>query len=324
MQKKLFSLLIGIIFLSSCSHTQITPEPEEKNEQEDVAAVKQTRNIKEEKMASFKETINLEDESFELDSWNYDNFDSMEKVINEVINQYGFSKKNLGIAYYNLVSGESYYLNENKAIHAASTNKVSTCVLISNLIKQHKLNWTTHIQANPSHFEEGAGDITNHPLKSSYTVDDLVYNALVYSDNTAWNILIDYYSKHVGDYWTAIIQQSKLKNPPESLKSHLNYATPRMLQNYLYQVATEDQHQRILNYLFLSEPNERFKLFVKNGMATKYGQYGPGYHDIGIYYDGKRPAYILVLMTRDIGTVDLFMGELNLRVNQYYRYQLSH
>ena len=56
-------------------------------------------------------------------------------------------------------------------------------------------------------------------------------------------------------------------------------------------------------------------------MATKYGQYNNVYHDTGIYYENGQPVYTLVLMTIDVGMVDTFMGELNLRINEWYHYQ---
>ncbi|MCR8969441.1 serine hydrolase [Facklamia sp. 7083-14-GEN3] len=254
-------------------------------------------------------------------SLNYDQYTSIQEVIKDLIDEYGFDSSKLGIAYQNFVNEESYYLNENEARHAASTNKVGTSVLYLDLIEAGVLNWDSQLPATENDIEEGDGRITNSPLRSSYSLEELISNLLVYSDNTAWNILIDYYYKNYGDYRNDLIELSGVNNKPKDLTQKMNYATPNMLIGYLNKIAVDDSYKPIINYMLIAQEGQRFKLYVDDGMATKYGQYGNGYHDTGIYFEDGKPVYSLVLMTNDLGTIDNFMGDLNLRVNEWYHYQ---
>ncbi|MGF3113585.1 serine hydrolase [Facklamia sp. P9177] len=256
--------------------------------------------------------------SFSLD---YDQYDSVQEIIEDLIDEYGFDSSKLGIAYQNFVSEESYYLNENEARHAASTNKVGTSVLYLDLIEAGVLSWDSQLPASEKDLEEGDGRITNNPLRSYYSLEELISNLLVYSDNTAWNILIDYYYENYGDYRNDLIELSGINNKPIALTQNMNYATPNMLIGYLNKIAFDDSYQPIINYMLIAQKGQRFKLYVDKGMATKYGQYGNGYHDTGIYFEDGKPIYSLVLMTNDLGTLDNFMGDLNLRVNEWYHYQ---
>ncbi|MGX7109268.1 serine hydrolase [Facklamia miroungae] len=266
-----------------------------------------------------EDTDNLEtNTSFSID---YGQYNSVEEVIEDLIDEYGFDSSNLGIAYQNFVTEESYFLNENKARHAASTNKVGTSVLYLDLIEMGALDWDSQLPSTSQDFEEGGGKITNSPPRSSYSLKELISNLLVFSDNTAWNILINYYNNNYGDYRNDLIELSGISNKPTALTHNMNFATPNMLIGYLNRIAREDKYQPIIDYMSIAQEGQRFKLYVDKGMATKYGQYGNGYHDTGIYFENGKPIYSLVLMTNDIGTVDSFMGELNLRINEWYHYQ---
>lgn len=45
-------------------------------------------------------------------------------------------------------------------------------------------------------------------------------------------------------------------------------------------------------------------------------------NDAGIYYEDGQPIYALVVFTQDVDSADLFLEEINLRVNEWARSQL--
>lgn len=253
----------------------------------------------------------------------YSQYQNVEEVIEALITEYQFPESNLGIAYQNYKTKESYFLNADTALHAASTNKVGTAVLFVDQIEAGQLDWNSQLPASEDLIEAGGGNITNNPLQASYSLEDLISNLLIYSDNTAWNILIQYYSNHFGDYQADLIRQSGIQVQPPALSSQMNFATPNMLLGYLHQIAKDDRYQKLVGFMSQAQEGQRFKLYVPEGMATKYGQYGYGYHDMGIYFEDGQPIYSLVLMSYDLGMIDSFMGELNLCINQWYHYQVE-
>ena len=52
-------------------------------------------------------------------------------------------------------------------------------------------------------------------------------------------------------------------------------------------------------------------------MATKYGRYENMLNDSGIFYQDDEPIYSLVVMVSDDLYADMFIAELNLRVNEW-------
>lgn len=254
----------------------------------------------------------------------YSEYDNVDQVIDGLIKEFGFEEFRVGIAYNNLATDESYYLNENMARHAASTNKLGTAVLFVDLIEAGDLTWKSSLPASAANIEEGNGMITNNPPQASYTLEDLMMNLIVYSDNTAWNIMTTYYYNNIGDYREALIQKSGIKNIPPALLENHNYATPKMLENYLKMIAQKPKYKKIVGFMKEAQEGLRFKLYVDQGMATKYGQYDDGYHDTGIYFENGKPIYTLALMTYGLGSIDEFMGQLNLRINEWYHYQKEH
>lgn len=262
-------------------------------------------------------------DSADVSGIDYSQYESVDQVIEDLIVEYGFDRSQLGIVFSNLITGETYQLNPDQASHAASTNKVGTSVMYVDLINQGLLEWDTMLPFSESYVEEGGGEITNNPFQSSYSVEDLLYNSLVFSDNTAWNMLINYYYENFGNFQVDLVKLGEIDEIPEALYN-INYATPWMLNQILIKVATEPQYQPLVQYMTQAQPGQRFRLYVDEGMATKYGMYDTGYHDTGIYFDSNgQPIYTLVLMSLDLGMIDLFMGDLNLRVYEWTSYNLS-
>lgn len=262
-------------------------------------------------------------DSADVSGIDYSHYESVDQVIEDLIVEYGFDRSQLGIVFSNLITGETYQLNPDQASHAASTNKVGTSVMYVDLINQGLLEWDTMLPFSESYVEEGGGEITNNPFQSSYSVEDLLYNSLVFSDNTAWNMLINYYYENFGNFQADLVKLGEIDEIPEALHN-INYATPWMLNQILIKVATEPQYQPLVQYMTQAQPGQRFRLYVDEGMATKYGMYDTGYHDTGIYFDSNgQPIYTLVLMSQDLGMIDLFMGDLNLRVYEWTSYNLS-
>lgn len=265
--------------------------------------------------------LSLIDEGVPLEPLDYSQFHGVDQVIEQIINDFGYDDENIGIIYRNLLTDESYFLNEEMPMFGASTNKVGTCLLIVDLIIQGYLTWDTYLPAYQSLYEEGDGNITNSPMKDWYTVEDLVYNMLVFSDNTAWNILAVYYINHYGNHQEGLIRVSGIQDVSNPLYQ-ANYACPAMLDGYLQKIIHSPQsYQKLIDYMHLSEPGLRFKQYIPQGMASKYGQYEDAYHDMGIYYEEGTPLYSLVLMSKNYSVSDEFMATLNYRLKAWTKYQ---
>ena len=160
--------------------------------------------------------------------------EALQDVLLAVMEEYDVTPDQVAISYYNFQQKETYALNEDWVMNAASTTKVATAMLFSDLIWQGVLDWDSELSYSDSYYEEGEGAVTNSEKKAAYTIEELVYEMLTYSDNTATNMLALYYMDNIGDYWYDVTQMSGLDvTDPEVMEG--NFATADIMAHTLIQ-----------------------------------------------------------------------------------------
>lgn len=241
---------------------------------------------------------------------------NIEDVLMTVMEEYGVKSDQVAISYYHLHQEDEYQLNEERMMNAASTTKVATAMLFSDLIWQGVLDWDSQLPYSDSYYEEGEGAVTNSEKKASYTIEELVYEMLTYSDNTATNVLALYYMDNMGDYWYDMTQMSGLDvTNPEVMEG--NFTTANIMAHTLMQAVENERYATIVEIMRDAQADFRLKQFVSNDMAAKYGSFGPYQHDIGIYFEGETPVYVVAVFTENVANVDEFIGQLNLRLLEW-------
>lgn len=246
----------------------------------------------------------------------------LQDIVMRTIQEFQLDSSAISIAYTDLITGDEFFLNEQVSMHAASTTKVATAVLFVDLIEQGELEWDSELPYSDAYYEDGAGDITNDPKRASYPVKELIYQMLHYSDNTAWNILLQYYYGNFGDFQQSLLDLGHI-SPIDDDLFIVNHADAELLNNILLHVATHEKYRPITDIMLESQEGMLLKSQTPKGMATKYGQYDDIYHDTGIYFDGDTPQYTIVVMTHDLylineGIADDFMGTLNIRIKEWH------
>ena len=242
--------------------------------------------------------------------------EALEDILLAVMDEYGVTPDQIAISYYNFQEKETYALNEDWVMNAASTTKVATAMLFSDLIWQGVLDWDSELPYSDSYYEEGEGAVTNSEKRATYTIEELVYEMLTYSDNTATNVLALYYMDTIGDYWYDVTQVSGLDvTDPEVTEG--NFATTDIMAHTLIQAVENERYATIIGIMREAQADFRLKQFVSNDMAAKYGSFGPYQHDIGIYFEGETPVYVIAVFTENVMNVDEFIGQLNLRLLEW-------
>lgn len=249
---------------------------------------------------------------------------SVPEIIEQTLAEFGVSHEQVAIAYYDFHSDEHYYLNEHRLMDAASTSKVAIAALFLDLISSGELSRETAVPYYDHFFEDGHGAITESEKKDSYQIDELLYEMLINSDNTATNILADFYIDHYSgsfyNYRHDILAFSGLTDLPADAYE-TNSATAYMLEQTLLTLADNDDYVYIFETLLNAQDGERLKTYVTDGMAAKLGTSSDEYykHDTLIHYnDDGTPLYSLVVMTSNLEEVDEFLGTMNLRLYQAY------
>lgn len=245
----------------------------------------------------------------------YSDYASLEDVVYDLLADYGLDASQVGIAYTNLQTEEALYINEDEQMIVASMYKAPMVAMYIDLINQGYLSWDSELPYSEEYFQDGAGDITAEPKRAYYTLDELAYQAIVYSDNTASLILYYYYVNNFGSFRTGLMDFVGYYDVPE-IFYYDNYGSAYMMNLSLQKIATDDTYQVVSDLMMETSPKQLFSLFV-NDMATKYGRYENMLNDSGIFYSEGQPVYTLVVMVRDNVDTDMFIAELNLRVNEW-------
>ncbi len=215
-------------------------------------------------------------------------------------------------------------MNENNFQTAASTIKLPLSVIYVDAIDEGTIDWDTEVTYTYADYEEGDGTITaavaSGTGQAAYTIEDLIANALMHSDNTATNMLIRYYNELYGSgaYKTSIANGVDVSIDDAFYSD--NVASAELLSAYYDLLATDDTYQALVDYLLDASPDRLFTTYVNSSlMANKYGNYGTALNDGGIYYENDQAQYSLVVLTDGLSDGTSFLENLNLRVNQYYR-----
>ena len=251
-------------------------------------------------------------------------YDSMADVIEDTMVEFGVDESQISLEFINYQTGESYTVNENNFQTAASTIKLPLSVIYVDAIDEGTIDWDTEVTYTYADYEEGDGTITaavaSGTGQAAYTIEDLIANALMHSDNTATNMLIRYYNELYGSgaYKTSIANGVDVAIDDAFYSD--NVASAELLSAYYDLLATDDTYQALVDYLLDASPDRLFTTYVNSSlMANKYGNYGTALNDGGIYYENDQAQYSLVVLTDGLSDGTSFLENLNLRVNQYYR-----
>lgn len=249
---------------------------------------------------------------------------SIDELIKATMAEFGVDESQVSLQYTNFKTDESYTINESTFQTAASTIKLPLAVMYVDAIEEGYVDWDTEITYTYADYEEGDGTITaavgSGTGQAAYTIEELMADSLMHSDNTATNMLIRYYNEVYGSgaFKTNVANSVDVTIDDEFYDN--NVISAELLFAYYNLLATDDTYQPIVDYLLNNSPDRLFTTYVNSSlMANKYGNYGTALNDGGIYYENDEAQYSLVALTDGLTEGTGFLENLNLRVNQYYR-----
>lgn len=237
---------------------------------------------------------------------------TIEEVINDVFIETGADPALISISYYNYLDGSTYQLNDYQPRIAASIYKVPLAMLYLDIVNQGIYTMDTLIPVDDRALKS-AGE---SGIIGLYTLEDLIYQTIIYSNNvTAWALIYDYLGGWPG--FINMLNQYVDLSSVGHLAYQNTYFNTAILSYLFYIVATDPNYHYLVELLFQTEPRQLFTSYVKSGMANKYGRIEKIVNDAGIYYEEGQPIYHLIALTENTG--DYFLEFLNLRVNEWVR-----
>lgn len=228
--------------------------------------------------------------------------------------------KMVSVYFRDLRDGPILGLNENEEFIAASLLKVPTAMTFYKLAEEEEpdiLSRSLHFQGTTS--EKEALEQYFKPARtiqsgSSYTIEELIFNSLVYSDNVSNEVLKSSIKSMRGDL-NLILQTYKelgligSVGLNEANISTRGYASIfRMLYNASY--LSVEHSEKMLSLLARSEFDQGIvsgvpkELTVANKFGERFIEDEKQLHDCGIVYFPKNP-YLLCVMTRGKDYIEL-------------------
>jgi beta-lactamase class A len=277
--------------------TPIPPEPAESapiptESEEPVQIVHETVNkidILTDAFTLNKLTVNHEDFTIS---------DDVSETIEALIANYG---RRFAFYVVSLDKSISIGYNPDEVFHTASTIKAPFALFCFKQIAagHHSLDET---KVYESRFRRGGSGVLQHRTAGGvYTVEELLYFAMHYSDNVAYYMLLEHFGK---DGYNSMLTELGCKN--QFLVGGRNWSetTPRdalIVWNEKYEFSKQYAEGQIFMDLLINAGHNLLKDALPNyRSAHKSGWSDIGYHDTGIVF-GEFP-YFIAIMTNSPGS----------------------
>lgn len=241
---------------------------------------------------------------------------TLESAMQEVLDNYTFEDEQLAYFYYSIEDGEEIICNGSETMIAASTIKVPLAMVYYDKITAGELSLDDTITFYGSAYEIG-GEIPNeYYVGQEIPLDILLEYLIVYSDNSAANILIE----HLGDfseYRSSIFSYSNQTFPAAFYQNNYTNANYQ-LETLKTLYSNRDSYEKLIQDMEKSAAGEYLQAQVKDvPIAHKYGNFDGYLHDYGIVF-AKQP-YIVGIDTSGIPNAEQMIAALGEVIWQYHQ-----
>ena len=298
----LLSLIILSIIFSSLNPNSNVKIVAQTNETENISTTEVATEPEPEELETPKEIEPMEDENLKI-------------LIESEMATYGFDEDNFAFFYYNVNDKKYYFFNQDAYFTAASTIKVPIAMYYYD-----EINEGNHTLDSTLLYEQGDYEAGGGTTASLYSVGDyvqlgyLLEQAIINSDNTAVNILIDnlgYTNARKG-----ITKYSDDIVPEDFYSSNITSAGFSFdVINYLYE--HQDSYQKLIEDMKQSSMGMYLKEYITDyDVAHKYGSYSGYVHDYGIVYTEN--PYLVGIFTKNITSSDEVIAKVSLDILNYH------
>lgn len=226
----------------------------------------------------------------------FSNFDLTEKVVNAQNELTNYIKNNYkaSVSYFDFTYGFSYDYNQDNVYYAASTIKSLAALYIYTQAAEGKISLDDTITYLSKYKVSYSAGVSKHKIGSKIKIRDLVKYSVIYSDNSAHQMLVSYIGRG------KLKEFGKNLGAKNTLNGGDNFGNISSADGIIYMNAVNnfienngELGDELKKYFVTSQQNE---ISVNNlDVAHKYGLYKNYYHNMGIVYDEK--PYVVSIMT---------------------------
>lgn len=223
------------------------------------------------------------------------NIEELRNYLKDLGNKYPDS---ITIYYESINSGANISVNKDLRLFPASLSKLVQAILIVRKIEKGTMSFTQELKAQPGDISSASGTLYQTIGNGPITVENLLKELIVNSDNTAQNIFKHYldFSDYEQFQYTTGLQDLYNENGFISAKEYTRILRVLYTSNFL----TPENSQKILKYMAESTFNDYLSKGVPTDIlfAHKYGE-NKDYHifaDSGIVYIPGKPYMLSVII----------------------------
>ena len=243
-------------------------------------------NGKKDKINEYNNCLNQEYSDSDLT----DNLKNKINETNEFLKNYSAS-----VGYEEPNSKFVYKYNENKKYYAASSIKLLDALYIYDKASKGELKLTDTVTYQPKHLLGASVKMQNKKYGDKVKVKDLVNYAVIYSDNTAHLMLLDYIGKSTLREYGKSLGATYTLNTDFCGEINVNDALAYLRGLNTYFNTDTDDAKELKSWFIKSEQNYLNFPDKKIEAAEKYGEYFGYYHENGIVY--KEKPYLVSILT---------------------------
>ena len=197
--------------------------------------------------------------------------------------------QNLGgvsLKYEDLTSGFEYHFKSSETVYAASTIKLLDALYLYKQADEGNIDLNETITYTSSYIYSSSKGMQNHQLNENISLKTLVKYAVIYSDNSAHQMLIDYigfdnlkaFGNNLGAT-TTLVGGDNFGN----LSANDGILYLKELYNFFQK--NNDLSNELKQYFLEAEENAIKYPELTSEVAHKYGYYQAYFNDLAIVYD---------------------------------------
>lgn len=228
------------------------------------------------------------------------NIQPLRDYLNETVRKYPTAS--VSVYFEMLNSGANITVNQDLHIWPASLVKLPLAMAVVKKVEKGEWQWRNELVLMPEDAEEHSGQLFGRQIGTRFTIEELVKELLVNSDNTAYQIL----SRNITENeLQEVVDETGLELLlDEEGKFSAKEYTRLLRALYTSSFLRRANSEKVLEYLSESP----FKEFLSQGIPSdvmfphKYGENKEltVFSDAGIVYAGSRP-YVLAVMVEERG-----------------------
>ena len=239
--------------------------------------------------------------------------DKITELDNYIKNNY-----NISVKYEDITTGFNYYYKPNEMYYAASTIKLLDALYIYAKAANKELDLKTTITYKQSDVISDSKGMKQHKVGDKISLRLLVKYAIIYSDNSAHQMLISYIGfNNLKEFGNELGATSTLVGGDNF--GYINANDAIIYLKYAYNFINNNSvlGSELKGFMIEAEENGIKYDGLNLDVAHKYGFYKNYYNDIAIIYDNK--PYLLAILTLH-GNDDYFniTFDISKRINEIH------